>query len=84
MEHLSSIPYTNAFIQESLRLFGPVPILQRRSLVDYKFGDYTVPRGTIYILPNHFINRNENEFEEGETFLPDRFLENSKSYYLIS
>jgi len=77
LEDLEKLTYTDAFIKESLRLFGPIPLNGRVSKVAYKFGDITIPKGSDLTSPNVFIHEGEEDFEKGKEFIPDRFLASS-------
>jgi len=77
LEELEKLTYTDAFIKESLRLFGPIPQNGRVSKIDYKFGDVTIPKGSTLVSPNIFIHEGEEDFEKGKEFIPERFLASS-------
>ena len=81
MEKLNDLLYTNAFIKESLRLFIPVPQNARVPTKDCKFGNVSIPKGTMILIPNLYIHK--NEFEKGEEFIPERWL-NGMFYFLTA
>ena len=72
MEELNNLFYTDAFIKESLRLFIPAPHSGRVATRDCKFGDVLIPKGTKLIISSFYIHR--NEFEKGDEFIPERWL----------
>lgn len=72
MEELNNLFYTDAFIKESLRLFIPAPHSGRVATRDCKFGDVLIPKGTTLIISNLYIHR--NEFDKGDEFIPERWL----------
>jgi len=76
LKDLEKLTYTDAFIKESLRLFGPIPQTTRISKVAYKFGDITLPKGSTLMSPNILIHEGE-DFEKGQEFIPERFLAGS-------
>ena len=81
MEQLNSLLYTDAFIKESLRLFIPVPQNGRVPTKDCKFGNVSIPKGTTLLIPNLYIHK--NEFEKGEEFIPERWL-NGMFYFFTA
>ncbi|GMS94357.1 hypothetical protein PENTCL1PPCAC_16532, partial [Pristionchus entomophagus] len=73
-DDLSSMPYLDRCIKEAMRLFPPVPIVMRKLQNDFKCGDFTLPKGaTVNICP-FALHRNEANFENAQSFDPDRFL----------
>jgi len=76
LEELDQLTYTDAFIKESLRLFQPAPQNARVTTVDYKFGDFVVPKDTAILIPHLFIHEGEDDFEKAKEFIPERFLKN--------
>lgn len=72
MEELNNLFYTDAFIKESLRLFIPAPHSGRVATRDCKLGDVLIPKGTKLVMSNLYIHR--NEFDKGDEFIPERWL----------
>ena len=72
MEELNNLFYTDAFIKESLRLFIPAPHSGRVATRDCKFGDVLIPKGTTLVISSFYIHR--NEFDKGDEFIPERWL----------
>jgi cytochrome P450 len=69
-------PFTKAFLNETLRLKNPAFAVARKSLEDYQFGDYLIPKNSELILC--FCNAAIDEKIWGkdvEEFRPERFLE---------
>ncbi|GAP92612.1 putative cytochrome P450 monooxygenase [Rosellinia necatrix] len=46
----TQVPYLDAFLEESLRFDGPVPVLVREALVDTEVLGHRVPRGTAVFM----------------------------------
>lgn len=71
-----SLPYLEAIIEESLRMYGFLsnPQLRRVALLDIQFENYTIPKGTPVILPLHSCNFLEEQFSDPHLFQPERFL----------
>ncbi|WP_428351287.1 cytochrome P450 [Mycolicibacterium sp.] len=66
--------YTEAVINETLRLHPPAPITGRMTAGRYQLGDYTLQAGTRIVLLLDLINRDPQTYPEPDTFQPDRFL----------
>ena len=70
MEQLNGLLYTDAFVEESLRLFIPTPQNMRVATKDCKFGNVSIPKGTSLLISHVCIHK--NEFEKGDEFIPER------------
>lgn len=71
---LRSLPYTRAVLQEALRLFPPLWLLERRALVEDVLGGVTVPEGATIALCPYLTHRHPDFWEDPDRFDPDRFL----------
>ncbi|KAJ7865617.1 cytochrome P450 [Mycena olivaceomarginata] len=77
---LSSLPYLNAVIKESLRLLPPVATsLQRAPTVGtgYKVlgEDFIIPEGTCVVVPPYTMHRDPRYFSPSpDKYLPERWL----------
>ncbi|KAJ7865599.1 cytochrome P450 [Mycena olivaceomarginata] len=77
---LSSLPYLNAVIKESLRLLPPVATsLQRAPTVgtgDKVLGeDFIIPEGTSVVVPPYTMHRDTRYFSPSpDKYLPERWL----------
>lgn len=77
--NLSKLPFTEAVINESMRLYPVVPITYRYSPdQDTKIGDYHFNKDTIFAINLSHIHRNAEIFENPDQFIPERFLGNWK------
>ena len=70
----ASTDYTEAVINETLRLRPPAPITGRMTASEYRLGDYTLEPGTRIVLLLDVINRDPQTYPEPDEFRPDRFL----------
>ena len=75
------VEYTEAVINETLRLHPPAPITGRMTAGEYQLGDYTLEPGTRIVLLLDVINRDPHTYPEPDEFQPDRFLAARPSPY---
>lgn len=66
--------YTEAVINETLRLWPPAPITGRMTVGRYQLGDYTLEPGTRIVLLLDVINRDPKAYPDPDEFRPERFL----------
>ncbi|KAJ7627322.1 cytochrome P450 [Roridomyces roridus] len=86
IQELNGLEYFNAFIKEGLRLYGAVPSLLERVVLETgspKYGvgvekcnllGYDLPPGTIVSTQAWSMHRDPAVFPSPETFLPERYL----------
>ena len=75
LEHL---PYTRNVIQEAMRLFPPIWIIERSPIKDDIIGGYKVPRGSVVSVCINSIHKDKDYWINPEGFDPERFnAENS-------
>ena len=77
-EALNQMPYTQAFLDETLRLYPPVWIFSRRALVDDVLSGWHVEAGTDLFLSPYLMHRYPGYWNDPETFNPERFLPNAE------
>ncbi len=66
--------YTEAVINETLRLWPPAPITGRMTAGRYQLGDYTLEPGTRIVLLLDAVNRDPDSYPDPAEFRPERFL----------
>lgn len=66
--------YTEAVINETLRLWPPAPITGRMTAGRYQLGDYTLEPGTRIVLLLDAVNRDPGSYPGPDEFRPERFL----------
>ena len=72
---LPRLPYTDAVIKESMRLYPPAYVLGREAIDDCEIAGFRVPaRATIYMSP-WVLHRDPRWFVEPDKFLPERWLD---------
>uniref|UniRef100_A0A8C3A101 Cytochrome P450, family 24, subfamily A, polypeptide 1 n=1 Tax=Cyclopterus lumpus TaxID=8103 RepID=A0A8C3A101_CYCLU len=73
-EHIKSMPYLKACLKESMRLSPSVPFTSRTLDKDTVLGDYAIPKGTVLMINSHALGSNEEYFDDGKRFKPERWL----------
>ncbi|KAK0163148.1 hypothetical protein PV327_006856 [Microctonus hyperodae] len=73
-ENIQQTPYLNACLQESLRLRPAFPYISRLLSKKITIHGYAIPKGTYLIMANEISSRREENFEDPEKFLPERWL----------
>jgi hypothetical protein len=74
-EVADKLPYLDAVIKETLRLYAPLPASEpRTSLVDTKIDGYLIPAGTVVSMSPYTLHRNPKVFPEPLKFNPERWL----------
>ena len=72
--HTGEATYTEAVINETLRLWPPAPITGRTTAGRYQLGDYTLEPGTRIVLLLDVVNRDPDAYPDPDEFRPERFL----------
>jgi cytochrome P450 len=79
VEATGKLPYLDAVIKESLRLYAPLPASEPRSLpVDMVIDGYRIPANTIVSMSPFSLHRNEEVFQNPYVFDPRRWIGESK------
>lgn len=74
-DDLKQLSFLNAVIHESLRLFPPVPWLQRVNINADEIAGYYIPPNSDILLLIIEMHRNPKHWPDPEKFIPERFLE---------
>lgn len=72
--HSGASAFTEAVINETLRLRPPAPITGRMTAGHYRLGDYTLEPGTRIVLLLDVINRDPESYPDPDEFRPERFV----------
>ncbi|MEM8741967.1 MAG: cytochrome P450 [Pseudomonadota bacterium] len=65
--------YTRAIIEETLRLYPPVPILGRQALADGEIGGTPIRRGALVLVAPFMLHRRPAIWSMPDHFVPERF-----------
>jgi cytochrome P450 len=86
LTELPKLQYTKQCIEEALRLFPPVYVIDRVTIQEDKAGKLVFPRDTLVLLSIFELHRSREHWEDPEKFQPERFASEhkkdfSKVYY---
>ena len=75
IEQTTKLTYTNAFIQEVLRLHPPAIWSGRRVVNDFEIHNRTIPGGSMILFSPHVTHHDPRSFPDPEQFLPGRWID---------
>jgi len=82
---LADVPkltYTKTVIQESMRLYPPIWIIERRVIKEDMIGGYTLPAGSAVVISPYVLHRHPEFWERPEEFDPSRFETQPPAAYI--
>jgi len=72
---LQRLPYLQAVMNESLRLYPPAYVLARMAIEPCQIGGYEIPLGATILLAPWVTHRDPRFFEDPEAYRPERWLD---------
>ena len=73
-EDLPALKFTRAVVEETLRLYPPVPLQVRQATGDCTLGGRAVPAGSLVIVNAWLLHRHHKYWADPDVFQPERFL----------
>jgi cytochrome P450 len=73
--------YLDAVIQEAMRLYPPLPVVDRLLAAPFEVGGYELPAGTIVAPCIYLAHRRPDVYPDPTAFRPERFLERPPETY---
>ena len=73
-DDLPQLPYTRALFDESLRLYPPVPAVQRKAATRMTVGGLSLPEGAFVLVGTYNLHRHPYFWPNSEQFQPERWL----------
>ena len=74
MSDVENLKYTRAILDETMRLYPPVPILSREAMAEDTIRDRKVPAGSIMLIVPWLIHRHKKYWDKPDHFIPERFM----------
>ncbi|KAL0403623.1 UNVERIFIED_CONTAM: Dimethylnonatriene synthase [Sesamum radiatum] len=72
---INNLPYLQAIIKESLRLYPPLPLsIPHEAVEDCRLCGYLIPKGTLLFVNLWKLHRDPRFWPEPNRFMPERFL----------
>ena len=71
---LENLHYTRAILDETMRLYPPVPILSRQALKDDEIRGKKIPAGSLMLIVPWLIQRHTKLWKNPDHFIPERFM----------
>ncbi len=82
LEDVSKLTYTKLVIQESMRLYPPIWIIERRVIQEDVIGGYTLPAGSAVVISPYALHRHPAFWDRPEEFDPSRFESPAPAAYI--
>ena len=73
LEDISHLEYTGMVLNEALRLYPPIWVLERRAITGDVIGGYRIPAGSTVVVSPFILHRHEAFWPDPGSFDPDRF-----------
>ncbi len=74
MEAFERLSYTRRVVAEAIRIYPPVWVTARTVSETYTYRGMSIPRGSLLLLPQIAIHRDQRFYPDPMRFDPDRFL----------
>jgi cytochrome P450 len=71
---VARLPLVRAVMEETMRLFPPVPFMSREAIREDRVAGYKVPRGTLVVVAPWVLQRHRRLWTDPDAFDPDRFM----------
>lgn len=73
LQDIERLPYTQRVFRESMRLYPPVWMIIRQSLIDLEIGGYETPKGSLFLVSPYILQRDPRYFPDPLLFRPNRW-----------
>lgn len=81
MQNISRLTYTKQCIEESMRLYPPVYVIDRISIEEDTLGELEIPKNTLILMSIYELHKYGSFWESPKAFRPERFdVQNKKDF----
>lgn len=80
LETLDQLVWTQAIIEEALRLYPPAPLIGRMARSEDTLGKMRVARGTTILISPWVLHRHARLWKDPDLFQPERFLPGQREH----
>ena len=85
LSDIQNLVYTRAIFDEALRLYPPIPVLPREAVMEERYRDRVIPKGSFIFVVPWLLHRHRALWENPDHFIPERFLpENAAKIHKFS
>ena len=77
-EDIEKLPYTRAILDETMRLYPPVPVLARMASKDDNINGMNIPAKSNILVVPWLIQRHQKYWDKPDHFIPERFMPDAK------
>ncbi len=78
-EDIERLPYTRAILDETMRLYPPVPVLARQASEDDTINGQHIPAQSNMLIVPWLLQRHKKYWDKPDYFIPERFMPDAKS-----
>lgn len=82
LEDIPKLEFTTKVIQESMRLYPPIWIMERNVIEEDVIDGYLIPKGSSMVICPWTMHRHPAFWDEPEEFRPDRFGDSVNPAYM--
>jgi cytochrome P450 len=73
LEDLARLPFNRMVVQEAMRLYPPIWIIERRVIAGDSAAGFDLPAGSAVVVAPYALHRHPGFWEAPEVFHPERF-----------
>jgi cytochrome P450 len=82
LEDVAKLPLTKRVIQEAMRLYPPIWIIERRAVAADEIAGYRIPAGSSVVISPYALHRHPAFWKNPEDFDPSRFESTPPDAYI--
>jgi cytochrome P450 len=75
---ISRLKYARMVLAESMRLYPPAWVIGRRNMDEYPIGDFKIPAGSLILMSQWVMHRDQRYFSKPTVFDPERWTDDAE------